>query len=251
MARQVGEIKHQGAIGGIIYYKSPIGDYLAREKGGVDAHRIATDPAFECTRKNNTEFKGATSAVRLLRSSVRSLSKKAEDCCLCSRLTKVLMQVKNLDVSHVHGERNVADGLATLRGKQLLTGFNFNINAPLHGVLYKSVKLVPATGEIIIEKFSPLNDLKIPHGSTHILFKAGRAVIDFATDHAALAVAKPVRLPVAAEEHAVNLLPDPLPAATGVTFMVLCIEFVQEINGEDYPPAGKAADNVMCIVGVG
>lgn len=38
----------RGTIGNITFYKSGEG-YLAREKGGIDAKRIATDPAFQRT----------------------------------------------------------------------------------------------------------------------------------------------------------------------------------------------------------
>lgn len=46
MARQKGIIKLDGTIGDITFYKSKDG-YLAREKGGVPADRIANDPAFK------------------------------------------------------------------------------------------------------------------------------------------------------------------------------------------------------------
>ena len=45
MAQQKGIIKLDGTIGGITFYKSKDG-YLAREKGGVSADKIANDPAF-------------------------------------------------------------------------------------------------------------------------------------------------------------------------------------------------------------
>ena len=55
MARQKGLIKLDGTIGGITFYKSKDG-YLAREKGGVCADRIAKDPNFQRTRENGEEF---------------------------------------------------------------------------------------------------------------------------------------------------------------------------------------------------
>jgi len=55
MARQSGIIPLKGTIGNITFYKTKAG-HLAREKGGVDAGRIATDPAFIRTRENGAEF---------------------------------------------------------------------------------------------------------------------------------------------------------------------------------------------------
>ena len=248
MARQVGEIKVQGTIGGIIFYKS-VGGYLARGRGGIEAHRIAKDPVFERTRKNNAEFGNATAALKIVRDTVRKLSTKAEDSRLCSRLTKAMMAVKELDVSHAHGERSVAGGLATEQGRKLLHGFDFNIDAQLHTVLHTSLRTVPATGEIVIDKVSPMNDVTIPKGATHIIFKAGYAVIDFVTGERALAVAKPVRIEVITDIAAIELAPTPLPTINGTKFTVLCIEFAQEVNGADYQ-LERGAHNVMCIVDV-
>ena len=48
MAKQKGIIKLDGTVGGITFYKSKDG-YLAREKGGVSADKIANDPNFDIT----------------------------------------------------------------------------------------------------------------------------------------------------------------------------------------------------------
>ena len=63
MAQQKSILKLKGTIGGITFYKSKDG-YLAREKGGVDASRIANDPGFARTRENGAEFANAASLIR-------------------------------------------------------------------------------------------------------------------------------------------------------------------------------------------
>ena len=65
MAKQSGLIKLKGTLGGITFYKSQDG-YLAREKGGVDAARIASDPSFQRTRENGAEFGRAGKAGKIL-----------------------------------------------------------------------------------------------------------------------------------------------------------------------------------------
>ena len=248
MARQKGIIKLKGTIGDITFYKS-IDGYLAREKGGVEASRIANDPAFVRTRENNAEFGNAVMAGKLLRDTVRALSMNTADSRVTSRLTKLLAKVKNLDTTSIRGERNVATGLATEAGKQLLKGFNFNFKAPLGAVLHTSLRLVPATGEIIIDELSPMNDVSIPQGATHVIFKAGFAVVNFASGDAALAVSNPLRMAIAPDVDLVDLVPANLPTITGTKFMILCIEFVQEVNGADYA-LKNGAYNVMNIVEV-
>ena len=78
MARQKGIIKLKGTLGDITFYKSADG-YLAREKGGIDAARIATDPKFQRTRENGEEFGTAGKAGKMLRTAIRGLLQNVSD----------------------------------------------------------------------------------------------------------------------------------------------------------------------------
>lgn len=61
MAKQSGILPLEGTIGNISFFKTKDG-FLARQKGGVSAQRIATDPAFARTRENMAEFTKAGKA---------------------------------------------------------------------------------------------------------------------------------------------------------------------------------------------
>ena len=130
MAQQKGIIPLKGTIGNITFYKSSDG-YLAREKGGVDANRIQTDPAFQRTRENGAEFGRAGKATKLLRNAIRGLTQNAADGKMSSRLTKAMLKVIQADATNARGLRNVIDGEV-----ELLTGFEFNINSKLSTTLY-------------------------------------------------------------------------------------------------------------------
>ena len=93
MAKQKGIIKLEGTIGDMTFYKSQDG-FLARGKGGVDATRIASDPNFQRTRENGSEFGAAGKAGKLLRTSLRALLQNASD----NRFIWVLMN--NLVAGH-------------------------------------------------------------------------------------------------------------------------------------------------------
>jgi len=249
MARQKGFIKLKVTMGGITFYKS-IDCYIAREKGGIEASRIANDPAFVRTRENGAEFGNAAMAGKLLRDTVRALSMNTADSRVTSRLTKTMAKVKNFDTTSVRGERNVATGLATAGGKQLLKGFNFNIRSLLSGVLFKTFDTIPATGEITIPILYPKNDLSIPQGATHVIFKSALAIVDFATGNSVMTVSTPTRLPAdGIDQEEVNVIPPTPPAMSGIKFSLFCIEFVQSVNGADYP-LKNGAFNVMNIVEV-
>ena len=118
MAKQKGIIKLDGTIGGITFYKSQDG-YLAREKGGVPAEKIANDPAFQRTRENGEEFGRAGKAGKLLRNAIRAMLQNASDSRMVSRLTQKMVEVVQADAINPRGQRNVIDGEA-----ELLEGFD-------------------------------------------------------------------------------------------------------------------------------
>ena len=123
MARQKGIIKLKGKIGDISFYKTQDG-HLAREKGGVDAARIANDPAFVRTRENGAEFGSSASSGKLLRGALRPMLMTASDNRITARLTKIMTDVKNLDVTSVRGKRAVGIAIALAPAKALLKGLD-------------------------------------------------------------------------------------------------------------------------------
>ena len=109
-------------MGGITFYKSRQDGYLAREKGNLDATRIATDPNFQRTRENGAEFGKAGSAGKVLRTAFRALLINASDSRVTSRLVTEMLKVIKEDQVNTRGQRNVIDGEA-----MILLGFEFNI----------------------------------------------------------------------------------------------------------------------------
>jgi hypothetical protein len=106
MARQSGLIKLNGTLGGITFYKTQDG-HLAREKGGVDASRIANDPNFQRTRENGAEFGAAGKAGKLLRTAFRNILQNSADNRMVGRLTSEMVKVIQADLTSVRGLRNV------------------------------------------------------------------------------------------------------------------------------------------------
>ncbi len=248
MARQKGIIKLEGTIGDISFYKSKDG-FLARGKGGIDGNRIANDPAFARTRENGAEFANAASAGKLLRDTVRVLGMNASDSRVTGRLTQLMTRIKNLDEVDIRGERSVAEGITLPAGKSLLKGFNFNNQAVLGSVLYKPFQVDVATGKISIWSIVTQDEIAFPQGATHVIFKSGYASIDFVTGASELKVSEALRLAINPESQVVSIVPESVPSITGTRFILLCIEFVQEVNGADYS-LKNGAYNVLSVVEV-
>lgn len=122
MAKQTGIIKLRGKVGDTSYYK--LGkQYVARKSYGPERHHIFTEDAYAATRQHLREFGDCAGFGKMLREKV------AERFIICDRmmyrrLVKVLWQVLLCDARPT-GERTVAGGLHTEKGRMLLKGFSF------------------------------------------------------------------------------------------------------------------------------
>jgi len=248
MAKQKGIIKLKGTIGDITFYKSKDG-YIAREKGGIDASRIATDPAFQRTRENGSEFGRAGKAGKVLRMALRSVLINSADSKMVSRLTTQMLKVIQADLTSVRGMRNVIDGEA-----ELLSGFDFNINGKLGTILFAPyIPLINrATGDltITIDPFIPINMIAAPSGTTHYKIISAGAEIDFERETFIGTNSETAMLPwdgilTTALVHTNTVTP----TTTKPLFLALGIEFYQEINNQMYS-LKSGASNPLAIVQV-
>jgi hypothetical protein len=248
MARQKGIIKLKGTIGDITFYKTQDG-HLAREKGGIEASRIASDPAFQRTRENGSEFGRAGKAGKVLRTAFRALLLNSADGRMVSRLTQQMVKVIQADLINERGLRNVIDGEA-----ELLTGFEFNIRGKLGTSLFAPFvgAIDRVTGEITVDlaPFIPTNMIAAPSGTTHYKIISAGAEIDFEAETFVVANSETAILPwdaVATDAIAqVNVV---TPASTRPLFLALGVEFYQQVNGQMYP-LKNGAYNPLSLVQV-
>lgn len=248
MARQKGLIKLDGTIGGITFYKTQDG-YLAREKGGVEADRIANDPNFQRTRENGQEFGRAGKAGKLLRNSLRVLIQNASDRRMVGRLTAKMVKVLQADQTNTRGQRNVIDGEA-----ELLTGFEFNINGKVGNTIYapfsSSIDRVAGTLEVNVPSFKPAQMIAAPSGSTHFKFVSGGAEVDFENESFIIDLQESTILPWTNPPAAAITLTNTVTAnSTSPLFLAFGIEFYQEVNGEMYP-LKNGSYNTLSIIAV-
>lgn len=248
MAKQQGIIPLKGTIGNITFYKSKDG-YLAREKGGVDANRIASDPAFQRTRENGAEFGRAGTAGKLLRTALRTVLQHSADSKMVSRLTREMMKVVQADVINTRGQRNVIDGEV-----ELLTGFEFNENGKLGTSLSApyTTNLDRVTGvlQADVPSFIPGNMITAPAGATHFKIVSAGVEIDFENENYVVNSQSSNELPWDSTATAAISLSNQVTAnSTHPLFLVLGIEFFQEVNGVRYP-LKNGAFNALALVNV-
>jgi hypothetical protein len=249
MAKQKGIIKLDGTIAGITFYKSTLDGYLAREKGGVSAEKIANDPAFQRTRENGEEFGRAGKAGKLLRNAIRAMLQNASDSRMVSRLTQKMVEVIQEDITNPRGQRNVIDGEA-----ELLEGFEFNISGKLGTTLYApftaTIDRVAGTLTANLPAFVPINMIAAPGGTTHFKIVSAGTEVDFENETFVMNNQASAVLPWNATATAViNLVNAVTANSTHPLFLALGIEFYQEVNGQMYP-LKNGAYNALALVKV-
>ena len=246
MARQKGIIKLKGTIGDITFYKTKDG-HLAREKGGIEASRIASDPAFQRTRENGAEFGRAGKAGKTLRTAFRTLLLNSADNRMVSRLTQSMIKVIQADLVNERGLRNVIDGEA-----ELLAGFEFNIGGKLGTSLFAPFvgTIDRVTGEISVDlaSFVPANMIAAPGGTTHFKIISAGAAINFEAETFVVASSETAIIPwdntptaVIQQLNAVD------PNSVSPLFLALGVEYYQEVNGRMYP-LKNGAYNPLALV---
>jgi len=248
MAKQKGIMKLEGTIGDITFYKSQDG-YLARGKGGVDGSRIANDPKFQRTRENGSEFGNAGKEGKVLRNALRALLQNASDNRMVSRLTQKMVEVIQADLTSVRGQRNVIDGEA-----ELLEGFDFNGNAKLSNTLYApyipTIDRVAGTLQINVPSYIPTTMVAAPNGTTHYKIVSAGAEVDFENETFIVDSKQSALLAWDGTATAVLNLSNAVTAnSTHPLFLVLGIEFFQDVNGVKYP-LKNGAYNALTIVKV-
>ena len=248
MARQKGIIKLKGTIGDITFYKTQDG-HLAREKGGIEASRIASDPAFQRTRENGSEFGRAGKAGKLLRTALRPLLLNSADGRMVSRLTQQMVKVIQMDAVSERGLRNVIDGEI-----ELVLGFEFNIRGKLGTSLFApftpAIDRVAGTLDVSIPSFVPANMIAAPSGTTHFKVISAGAEVDFEAETFVVENSETAILPWnAVPTVAINQVNTITPNSTKPLFLAVGLEFYQEINGQMYP-LKNGAFNPLSLVQV-
>ncbi len=248
MAKLKGILKIEGTLQDMTFYKTQDG-HLVKTKSGVSGDRIANDPAFARTRENGSEFGISATAGKLLRDALRNMVSSASDNRITSRLTQTMSQIKNLDTTSVRGERSVDVGIATVEGKAILKGFNFNDKAILGAILYKPYSVDTSTGVISIANLVPANEIAAPSGSTHMSLKGAFAIVDFDLGTSNVEYTNTQNLPIDGTSTTVTLTPAAVPTGTGTKLYLLQIEFFQEVNSVQYS-LNNGAYNALAIIEV-
>lgn len=232
----------------MVFYRSNDG-YLVRMNTPLSAERIATDPSFARTRENMAEFSRAGKGAKLLRTALRLELQKVSDGRSGSRLFREMMRVIKADAVNGRGLRNLTDG-----EKTVLEGFDFNATARLGSTFFApytvALDRASGAGTVTLPPFVPVNAVEAPAGATHFRINTAAVAVDFmaGTYDYAGAASSPIALNATATTQLTltsNLGADPV----GALFLVVGIEFFQEVNHTQYS-LNNGAFNALAIAKV-
>jgi hypothetical protein len=230
MAKQTGDIKIEGTIGDLTFYKWG-GQYLVKRKSGFTSESIKRDPKCARIRENGKEFGRSSTASKLLCMSLKNLVKTASDNWMFRRLASVMYKVVRSDTTSISGERNVSNGRL-----ELLQGFEFNSNQKLGMALHApyQCEINRETGivNIYIPPFIPADMITAPNKTTYFTITAGAAAVEFQARTFDVDTKKTAQLSfnsLPTEEIKIELVIPP--ASKRPLFVVLGIEFYQEVDG--------------------
>jgi len=247
MAQQDSFLKLKGRIGDLTFYKTKNG-HQVREKGGVTAQRIATDPKYQRTRENNADFRTASLAAKHLRDALRPLILFTYDPGMPNRLGSRMVRVVRADSENVRGEGQVQPA-----NLAILHRFNFNAATSLANTLFaKLVTTVDAeSGEVqvTVPAIDPKVRLAKPKEATHFQFVAGAVALDFSEEgESTLSMASSAELAVKEPVVEDTVLSLPLPPAAGLPIAVIFgVAFYIEDRGAIYP-LNNGAYNPMSVI---
>ena len=248
MAKLTGIIKLKGTLDDLTFYKTKDGN-LVKTKSSITKERIATDPAFVRTRENGSEFGKAATAGKLFRAAVKSML-ATTDSKLTSKVTKLMMELRQYDTTSVRGERNIYTAIGTVEAQDALNGYNLNSKAILSSVLYRNFTVDMVLGKISFLDINPATDIVFPKGATSVSLRGAWAKINFDTNMFDIGLSDPLVLIKSSGSFGPFNLPIlPIPSTKGISVFLLGVDFYQDVNGVSYS-LNNGAFNALQVVGV-
>lgn len=244
MAKVNSILQIEGTIGGITFYQRK-GVWIARKAGGgFNGKAIKTKASMARVRENGSEFGRCTKSVKLFKNALLPLLQLIKDTERHAALVRLFTQIKDADTVSIRGERNVAMGLQSEAGKALLRHYIFGRRKDLIGLLHCDFRFDFENG-LLLEN---INTIPFPQGATQLEVRLLYTSIAFTemlfeTSTVSVVTVSPTfsgNLQISAPT---------LPSLEGITIAVVCLRFLQEVNG-DVLPLQEQQHNVLQVVGV-
>ncbi|HEY4788924.1 MAG TPA: hypothetical protein VIH57_22900, partial [Bacteroidales bacterium] len=160
-----------------------------------------------------------------------------------------MLTVVKADKTSTRGQRNVLDGEL-----ELLEGFDFNIDGKLSTTIFfpyaATIDRVTGALKVSVPAFVPSASVMAPEGSTHLRLISGGASIDFESGVFEVVTSQSADTAINQVQVAAFEMLNQLTAnSTKPLFLVLGVEFYQQVNGVNYP-LKNGNNNALSLVKV-
>ncbi len=184
MAKVIAPFLIKGTIDDINFVVTAGGGNYARIKGqtGVTAEEFKNNPIYDRIRNQGKEFGQCVKKAAIFRQLAARFTSVAKDGSIAGRTNALLFEILKEDTSQPIGQRNLAEGLKTANGKDLLLLFESNKLRSIQKVLKTKEQSDPINQTITLTKFKASKHLDWPKEATHVHLAIATAHWDFEND---------------------------------------------------------------------
>ncbi|WP_179007853.1 hypothetical protein [Winogradskyella forsetii] len=231
MAKQAGIVFFEGTLGGINFYYRKGVPTARRAGGGFTAKAIKTSPTMARVRESNSEFAGCSGVNKHFKLAIVPFTAGYKDGTLHSRLMRLFLGIKDLDLTSERGKRKVSVGYANDMGKGLLKAFVICSARPklfdcVYGFDWDNLVFYVSQFSVAAAKF--------PKGADVMEVVVGVVRFDFETYAYSHTMAEPILIGRDFDVTDFDFTVNGLPAGDGALIAVTRVAFYQEVNGERY-----------------
>jgi len=241
MAKQRGIIFIEGTLGGINFYYRK-GVPTARVAGGGFTRKaIKTGANMVRVRESNSEFAVCSKNNKVFKQAIRPFLLGYKDGTLHSRLMQLFLKIKDCDTISERGQRKVAVGIASERGKQLFK--DFMLTPKRSSLLSCRYGFDWDTLTFNVSDFNA-DMVGFPKDATYMEVLVGVIRFDFETNTYTQVIETPLIIERDYNNDVFSIEVSGTPTGDGVLFALVRVSFYQDVNGESYLLSGGSAYGV-------
>ncbi len=233
MARQKGLLKITGTLGDVNFYISNGVGYARKSGGGFNGDVIKTKDSMVRVRENANEFGHCSRVKKQFRLALFPFLKDLKGKAFHTRLMQLFLELKALDAMSERGQRRVAMGLQSAKGRRLLGQFEFTPDSSLLNAVYGKASFDWANQTLQVSGFNP-SGYKAPTSATHIGVILGVLDFDFETLESGFEVSPTYLLAIEDGLSTFQLTPKTIIPPAQVGIAILGVRYYEVIEDDIY-----------------
>lgn len=164
MARVIAPFKIVGTLDDLTFYLDQENNNLVKTKGkpGITTKEFLKNPIFTKARNHGKEFGRCSKKSQNFRAVALYFNNRAKDGSYAGRSIKLMLDIKNEDLTSNHGERTVEKGLDSEDARSYFIGFEGNKTRTLSNVLKTKWQWNDELNQLTINKLNPKKHILWP-----------------------------------------------------------------------------------------